>query len=315
MIFPRCFATIALLVLFQEGSAQNPSARCDIGEVLSANFDDPVPVETRFEEANTLAQREHHVEAALAWANLLRRTDLASHGHVVEAMALHNLAQSLVEIVPCVSRAGMYYSKGAAIFEQLEDAAEDDSQDATRHRQRRAGSLIGAAIAERALCGGDVQGTDRVAKGKRKHCLASRKLLQHAQRLQPENPVPILNEGNLLVHLSKPVEAANRYLAAVRMDPTLAYQTHPLLREFVLTWGALKGGREVKELMDIAWFYALPRMSLNEDCSLQKLGPPGEIMVGDCTWEDFKIKNPEHSEVLKQSMLFSWQERSAELLQ
>lgn len=299
------------IVLIRQLHAE--TTRCRISETKSSAA---LPFEEQFGAANAFAKDGDFQAAAGAWSSILRSEKLAAQGGLAQASVLFNFAQALVELPACVKDASKHYSEAAAAFLELEEEAvsADDLDEASRSRASRGQALMGAAIAERTLCGGGLQGAVRVAKGKKKHCRVALKLLRRAQALRPDDPVPLVNEGNVLVHLSMPVEAANRYLAAARLDSAMAHNAHPLLREFLLTRIHLEGGREVEDLMEIAWLNHLPHLALSPDCILETQAHSDAVMVNHCTWHEFKHKNRDHADALKEAILLSWEIRSAELL-
>merc|ERR1712154_421992 len=115
--------------------------------------------------------------------------------------------------------------------------------------------------------------------------------------------------------MGKPVEAANCYLAAARMDASMAHNAHPLLREFLLTRMELEGGRDVEDLMEIAWLSEVHRFNLSPECVLlDDQAPSDAVIVSQCTWHEFRGANPTRAETLRDSIRIAWELRATELL-
>merc|ERR1712228_1024808 len=111
--------------------------------------------------------------------------------------------------------------------------------------------------------------------------------------------------------------AVNQYLAAGRLDSASPKLGHPLVREFVLARASLDDFSEVRDLMELSWFYTLPKLALSEDCTLlaRKITAPDEVRLSECTWEQFSQKNIDDAAVLRKSMELSWELRTRQLLE
>jgi len=302
-ILVTLFSTWASLVVGVPDSGLSKRCRLAGLEDVNDGDDGELSVADAMSEANALAKAGDHKLAAVQWFKL-QRDYLRDTGRDTRLAGItFNLAQSLSEIHDCLLDARSQYLKADGLYAELADDA------------GRSNALTGAARAERGLCGASTDGREHIIKGKKKHCLAGLKLLQQAQKLRPDNPHAVVNEGNALMHLSRPVEAVNRYLAAAELDPAYAQHAHPRVLEFVLARVHFQPGQMVRELVEIAWHYALPSLTLTEDCISQEGSLDRAPMISQCTWQDFKVKNPERGPAFEQAMLYAWKLREASMLQ
>lgn len=312
------FSTLASLVLGVPDLGLSKHCRPDGLDSMNKG---KLSVGDAITEANALATAGDHKLAARQWFKLLQRDYLWDTGRSTAqnrlASIIFNLAQSLSEMPDCLSDARSQYLKADNLFAELAGAAADRGlhKDTNAYSNLRAQALSGAATAERGLCGASTDGREHIAKGKKKHCLAGLRLLQKAQKLRPNDPRPVVNEGNAFMHLSKPVEAVNRYLAAAELDPAYTQHAHPHVLEFVRSRFHFHPGQMVRELVEIAWHYALPFLSVTADCIVQDGSLDQAPMISECTWQDFKAKNPRHVLAFEESVLASWKSRELRMLQ
>eukprot|EP00747_Dinoflagellata_sp_TGD_P005444 gnl/TRDRNA2_/TRDRNA2_114057_c0_seq1.p1 gnl/TRDRNA2_/TRDRNA2_114057_c0~~gnl/TRDRNA2_/TRDRNA2_114057_c0_seq1.p1 ORF type:complete len:328 (+),score=70.98 gnl/TRDRNA2_/TRDRNA2_114057_c0_seq1:111-1094(+) len=286
------------------------NTNCSISLSSRRQADDGWPLPNRMELAHALAAEEKHQKAAETWAEILASKELPNWGGEAEAAVWFNLAQALLELKFCGSEASSAYRKAAEAYKRLETSKEAKKKKEQRkaHRLNHGKALMGAASAERILCSGGRIGSGKVAE--RSHCEEAKKLIKRAQGFMPGDPRPLVNEGNVLMHLSEPVGAANAYLAAARINPELVHHAHPMVKEFLLTRVEFEGGADVQDLMEIAWIYSKPRLSMNADCTLNDTKSSSAVLVNHCSWIDFKDKNPTRAEQLTVSMQLAWELRA-----
>jgi len=261
---------------------------------------------SRVGDANRNAAKGRHRDAAKAYARMLRSPSLAPLEPESEAGLLYNLASSLIELPDCLAEASSSFAKAAKIAKLLEERTriEGDAEAFAAQRLSRAHAYIGVATAQRKLCAGEPLPEIEDDEAAWKHCEVARKHLRAAQRLLPHDFAPIVNEGNVLLTMGDPVRAANRYLAAARLDPSAAQAVPPRFREFVasrISDGDLQ--RDVESSMELVWALSRPRLPVGEDCRISQSlfedlgGEEGEAAGGGgaasaCTWKQIKENNP-----------------------